>query len=283
MKAWASAAILICCIASPQSVSAHGELLIRIGEATKKIEAATNHLATLYLQRGELYREDQNWAEAEADYSRAAQQDPKLEAGDFCRAKLLDDSGQLEASRDMFNKVIARSPKNGEAFIGRARVLVKLNEPQPATADFQEGLKLLTNPKSEYFLELAQILMTQNKTDEALHTLDSGIKKFGPIVPLQLYALELELARKNTDAALSRLDTIIERAERKENWLARRGDILLAAGRSAEARKSFNASLAAIKLLPMVLQKASPMQNLQSRVQMALDKTAAPSLSQNSK
>jgi predicted negative regulator of RcsB-dependent stress response len=100
---------------------------------------------------------------------------------------------------------------------------------------------------------------------------------------LQLYALELELGQKNNDAALARLDTIIERAARKESWLARRGDILLTSGRPAEAQKSFESSLAAIKLLPSVLQKAPPMQNLQSHIHAALGKIAAPSVTQNQK
>jgi tetratricopeptide (TPR) repeat protein len=279
---WLASAVAILCIALPQTVRAHGELLIRIAETTEKIAAATNNPGELHLQRAELYREDQNWIEAEADYARAAEFDPKLNV-DFCRAKMLDDSGQLEASRAMFDKVLARSPKDGEALVGRARVLVKLNQLKPAIADFRQGLQLLSSPKPEYFLELAKVLTAEKDIDEALHILNSGIKNFGSVVPLQLYALELELGQKNNDAALARLDTIIERAARKESWLARRGDILLTSGRPAEAQKSFESSLAAIKLLPSVLQKAPPMQNLQSHIHAALGKIAAPSVTQNQK
>jgi tetratricopeptide (TPR) repeat protein len=264
----------------PESVHAHGDLEIRIAEATGKIEAATNNPAQLYLDRGELHREHRSWTEAEADYARAAELDPELDGVDFYRAKMLDDSGQLESARAMFDKVLIRNPSNGEAFIGRARVLVKLNQRKPAVADFRLGLELLREPKAEYFLELAKVLVTEKNPGDALCSLDAGIKKLGD-VSLQVYALELELERQNHDAALARLGTIIERAERKENWLARRGDILLAAGRPAEAQKSFDSALAAIKLLPSVLQKAPPMQNLQSHIHTALGKTAAPSVTRN--
>ena len=269
--------------AAPQTVNAHGELLIRIGALTRQIQLATNNVAQLYLERAELNREHKDWEAAKSDYDRASQLDPKLAAIDFCRAKMLDESGQLEASRALLDKVVSRNPKDGEAFVSRARVLIKLNQSKPAVVDFRHGLELLRNPKPEYFLELAQVLTAEKKTNDALRSLDSGIKKLGPVVLLQSYALDLEVGQKNIDPALARLNTIIERAERKENWLARRGDILLAAGRPAEAQKSFVESLAAIKILPTILQKAPPMQNLQSHIQTALDKIAAPTFSLNAK
>ena len=273
IKCWVRSAIFFLTISLSQIVFAHGELLIRIDAMTKRI-AASNNLAPLYLERGELYREDQKWVEAEADYARAVQLDPKLTlAVNFNRAKMLEESGQLESSRAMFDKVLADSPKNGEAWIGRAQLEVKLNQPKMAEADFRSGLALLQEPKQEYFLQLARLLVSESKTNEALQTLDVAIKKYGPIVPLQLYAMELDLGQKKSESALARLDTIIERAARKETWLARRGDILLASSRPLEARKSFESSLAAIKLLPMILQKAPPMRNLESRIQAGLART----------
>jgi tetratricopeptide (TPR) repeat protein len=281
IKRLAIAALFSFVIAAPQSVSAHGEVLIQIAAISKKIEAATNNAAQLYLDRAELHREHKDWDAAKLDYDRASKLDAKLDAVDFCRARMLDDSGQLEAARAMFNNVIRRSPKDGEAFIGRARVLVKLREMKPAVADFRQGLELLSHPKPEYFLELAQALAGEGNRDDALRSLDEGIKKFGPIVLLQAYALEVELERKNHEAALTRIDSIIKDAPRKESWLAQRGDILLAAGRPAEAQNSFGSALSAIKLLPSVLQKASPMQNLQSHIDEAMGKIATPSVSQN--
>lgn len=279
LRRLASATVLVIAVAVPQSVRAHGELLIRIAAVTRQIEAATNNLAALYLERGELHREHRSWEAAGSDYARAAQLAPSLTAVDFCRAMMLADSGQLDAARAMFDKVLARCPTDGEAFIGRARVLVKLGQHKPAAADFRHGLELLSEPKPDYFLELAQALVEQGQADEALRSLDEGMKRFGSIVTLQSYALDLELRRKNNDAALARLDTILERSERKENWFARRGDILLAAGRLAEARKSLEAALAAVHTLPLRLQQGPAMLKLQSRVNAALaGMTNAPSV-----
>src|SRR5690606_28082581 len=87
---------------------------------------------------------------------------------------------------------------------------------------------------------------------------------------LQLPALELEEQRQNHDAALARLETIIQPAMRKERWLFRRGKILVAAGRPADARKAFQEALAAISVLPWRLQQGHPMVKLKAEIQQAL-------------
>jgi tetratricopeptide (TPR) repeat protein len=257
-------------VARPPAVQAHGELLIRIAELTRQLEAAPTNRAALYLARGELHRQHQSWEEAESDYASAAQLDPDLPAVDFCRARLLADSGQLETARALFEKGLARCPTDGEAFIGRARVLMRLGHRQPAVADYRRGLELLRQPAPEYFLELAQALADGGQASEALQCLDEGISRCGFFVALQSYALELELDQKKHDAALARLETLLERATRKESWLARRGDILLAAGRPTDARKSFEAALAAVKTVPLRLQQGPTMMNLLSQINAAL-------------
>jgi hypothetical protein len=87
---------------------------------------------------------------------------------------------------------------------------------------------------------------------------------------LQAYAMDLELGRKNSGAALARLQTIIEHADRKERWLARRGDIQLAAGNAIEARQSYEEALAAIRHLPAILQRNPPMLSLKTQINAAL-------------
>jgi len=264
------AAILIC-FANVENLFAHGELLIRIADVTKKIKESTNNNALLYLERGELHREDKDWIAASSDYDRAAQLNPKLDSVDFCRAKMLEDSGQLAAARDLLNKILSRSPKDGEAYIVRAHVFVKLGQHHLAVADFRRGLESMLEPQPEHFLQLAQSLIILDKRDEALSALDDGNRKLGTNVILQRYALDLELERKNFSAALARLDSIIEREPRKETWFAQRGDILIASGKPEEARKSFQASLKAVQALPLRIQQGPAMLNLQSRVNTALE------------
>jgi tetratricopeptide (TPR) repeat protein len=259
-------------IASPQTAGAHGELLIRIATLTRQIQAATNNPAQLYLQRAEVHREHKDWDAAASDYDCAARLDHNLFAVDYCRAVMLADAGKFEAALTMFGKAIERSPAEGLAFIGRARVLAELGQRQAAIADFRKGISLLSEPDPNFFLELAQTQIAGTLTNEALQSLDDGIQKFGPVLLLQAYALDLELRRGNNESALARLDTILEHAPRKESWLARRGDILLAAGQPSEARTAYEDALKATETLPPPLQRGPPIQKLRSRINAALAK-----------
>lgn len=276
----AIAAVLTFLFARPQVACAHGEIHLRILELTRQIEAATNDVARLYLERGELERGHGLWEEASADYNRAAQLDPSLSGVDRCRAQLLADQGQLEAARAMFDRALERDPSDGESFVGRARVLARLGQGQSAIADYWRALERLPEPRPEYVLELAQALAGEGQVAEALRALDEGINKLGPILPLQGYAVDLELGRKNHDAALARIETILARALRKESWFARRGDIQLEIGKAAEARKSYEAALAAVSRLPGRLQQSPGMVKLQAHVSAAVAKITNASPSQ---
>ena len=263
-------ALLLPALIWPRPARAHGEVHLRILELTRQIDSATNHTAQLYLERGELEREHGMGEAAAADYDRAAELDPDLPGVDLCRARLLADRGQLEAARALFDRALQRHPGDGECRVGRARVLMKLGQREAAMADYWGGLERLRDPQPEYVVELAQALIAEGQVEEALRALDEGIKKLGPILPLQGYALELELRRKNNDTALVRLETILAQAMRKESWFARRGDILLEAGRTAEAWKSYEAALASVDRLPNRLQQSPSMVKLRARVNAAL-------------
>ena len=126
-------------------------------------------------------------------------------------------------------------------------------------------------PEPELYLERAQVLGEDKRyVHEALRGLDEGIKRLGPLVTLELAAIEIELRRKNYDAALTRLDLIAAQSERKEMWLVRRGEILKAAGRNEEAHVAFNAALVAIESLPSARRQSRAITALELRARSAL-------------
>jgi len=259
----------VCLLAWPIAAPAHGNLDVRLATLTEEIARATNN-AALYLQRGELNREHLDWPAAAADYDRAALLDAKLSAVDLCRARMLADSSRLPEARAQFDRFLARCPDDSRGYVERARTLVRLKQHPAAVADFTRALLHVREPQPEIFLERAQALLADDRVDEALRGLDEGVKQLGPVITLQVVALELELKQKHFDAALARLDTIVAQAARKENWFARRGDIELLAGRPADARKSFAAALSAVTNLPARLQQSPLVLNLQTRVQASL-------------
>jgi len=229
---------------------AHEGLHEQILAVTAKLRRDPKN-ASLYLQRGELYRLHRDWRRAAADYDRATRLQPGLTIVDLARGKMLFESRRLQQAKFVLDRFLRQQPDRVEGFVMRARVLAKMGDRVQAAQDFTQALTLAPTPEPELYLERAQVLAEDDRhIEDALRGLDEGIHRLGPLVTLQLLAIDLESRRKKYDAALTRLDLIAAQSERKEMWLVRRAEILRNAGRIEEARATFKAALVAIESLP---------------------------------
>jgi tetratricopeptide (TPR) repeat protein len=282
-------ALTICLAMLSSFAQAHEGLHEQIVAITAKIKRDPKN-ASLYLQRGELYRLHRDWTRAAADYDRAARLEPELQVIDFVRGKLFFESGRLQRARLTLDRFLTQQPSHFEGLVTRARVLAGLGATTDAVKDFTQALAV--SPDPELYLERAQVaagaawVTARNvrgparnvrvagrhaeRLEDALNGLDEGIKRLGPLVTLQLAAIELELRRHNYDAALARLDLVTSQSERKETWLVRRGEILALAGRKDEARSSFQDALTAIDSLPPSRRQTRTITALQLRIRSAL-------------
>ena len=251
-------------------VRAHEGLHEQIVAISAKIKRDPKN-ASLYLQRGELHRLHRDWTRAAADYDRASRLQPTLSVVDLARGKMLFESRSFERAKFVLDRFLRQQPAHVEGLTTRGRVLAKLGSRLDAAHDFTQAIALAQPPEPELYLERAQVLAEDERyIQETLGGLDEGIKRLGPLVTLQLAAIDLELRRKNYDAALTRLDLITAQSERKEMWLVRRGEILKVAGRNEEARTAFNAALVAIESLPPERRKNRAMTALELRARSAL-------------
>jgi predicted Zn-dependent protease len=263
--------VAICVALLPSFAHAHEGLHEQIAAITAKIKRDPKN-ASLYLQRGELHRLHRDWVRAAADYDRAERLQPSLQIVDLARGKMFFDSGKLQRARLTLDRFLVRQPGHYEGLITRARVLAKLGARVDAAKDFTKALALSSAPEPELYLERADVLAAdKSQLDEALRGVDEGINKLGPLVTLQLAAIDLELRRKNYDGALVRLEQIAVQSQRKESWLVRRGDILKLAGRDEEARAAFNAALIAIESLPPAHRQSRAVSALELRARSALN------------
>lgn len=260
--------VAVCLTLLSSFAHAHEGLHEQIAAITAKIKRDPKN-ASLYLQRGELHRLHHDWTRAAADYDRAARLQPGLAIVDFARGRMLFESGRPQRAKLVLDRFLTQQPNHFDAVMTRARVLAKLGSTDDAVNDFTRAIA--QSPDPELYLERAELLAKDGKhMDEALIGLDEGIKQLGPIVTLQLPAIELELRRQNYDGALNRLDLIAAQSERKEAWLVRRGEILTLAGRDEEARAAFNAALVAIEALPPARRQSKAVTALQVRARSAL-------------
>jgi tetratricopeptide (TPR) repeat protein len=255
-------------------MSAHGLLHLQIETLTGQIEQNTNN-AQLYFRRAELHRQHQDALAAAADYDRVAKLDPGLAAVDLGRGRLLSDLGRLAEAKGRLDRYLEKVPDDSEGLLARARVLARLGEGQAAANDFARAIALSPDPQPDYYLERSQALMAQGDSAAALAGLEEGIAKLGSLLTLQQAALEIEIATQKLDAALRRLDVIVAQVPRKEQWLAKKADLLLQMGRRAEAAETYRAATAAIQALPPRLRENPSIVQLQNRIEAALKLLAA--------
>lgn len=253
-------------------LAVHEDLEIQIARTTKQIEREPGR-AILYFRRAELHRLHEDWPAAREDLARAAARDPELAAVDLALGRVCNLSGDPQAARTALDRFVARRPDHAEGRIERARARASLGDRSGAAEDYTAAIARMDEPWAQNYLERSEVLRTDGKIDEAIPGLEEGVRRIGPALPLQLALLDLELEAGRIDAALKRLEGIAASSERKDLWLVRRGEILRRAGRDDDARKSFQAAVAAIDALPPSRRKTKFTQDLELRARNGLEVT----------
>lgn len=248
---------------------AHDGLHEQLREATKQILLDPTN-GELYLKRGELFRLHREWTDALADYAKAQKLSPALVEVEFCRGRMWLEAEQYKSAQTALDRFLTLRPEHGEAWLCRARVRSKLQQPQPAAAAYQRAFALLSRLTPDHYIERMNAQLAAGQLDEALRGLEEGIARLGSLVTLQLPAIELEIKQRRWDAALTRLAKVAAQSPRQESYLWRRGEILQQAGRPEEAHAAFLAAQQALEQLPIRQRQTKAMQELARRLQLAL-------------
>lgn len=256
----------------PALSAAHGPTHHAIEDLSARI-SAEGVSAGDFLRRGELYRIERNWDAAERDYDRAAQLDPGLREVAVARAALYLDRGWPDRAKAAIDRLLLNHPDHSEALRIRAMASVALARPLEAAHDLDRRIELVPHPTPDHYIERARLLAGcgEKLLSRAVRGLDDGIARLGPIVSLEFCAIELEMKQGLFDSALRRLEGVAPQFDRKETLLERRGEILTAAGRMAEAREAFAAALAAIESGPLERRGGRAARELEARLRAALE------------
>lgn len=237
--------------------------------------AAEPRSGVLYLRRGELHRLCSETPAALADYARARQLDPGLVTVDLGAGRALLEANRTGEAKRRLEQYVRVRPSDPEGRLELARTFVRLHETDAADAQYERAIALAPQPQPDFYFERARFLRAAARLPAAIRALDDGIARLGPLASLEELAIELELARKNPDGALARLDRIFPPGARQEARLVRRGEILAAAGRSADARETFQQARRAIESLPQRLRQTRAVQKLEARVRSSLESLRA--------
>jgi tetratricopeptide (TPR) repeat protein len=252
------------------ALPAHEGLEVQIARLTEQIEREPDR-AILYFRRGELHRMHEDWAAARRDLERAAAGDPDLAAADLALGRLWNQTGEPRRALAALDRFLTRRPDHGEALLERARARAGIHDRAGALEDFGRAIARLDAPRPEHYIERSELLRGDKRLDEAIRGLEEGLAKVGRVLPLQLAVLDLEVEAGRTDAALARVDEIARSAERKDLWLARRGEILRRAGRDAQAAEAFRSALTSIDALPAARRRTKFTRDLEAKLRAELE------------
>jgi tetratricopeptide (TPR) repeat protein len=181
-----------------------------------------------------------------------------LEAGKFARAK------------EALDRQLVSHPESARAWLVRARAEQRMGQDTASLADYREALQRTASPEPDLVHEVAGALATQGHQKEAAEVLATGIEKLGKIPSLVLRALDLEIAMKDFDAALRRVEEAQKDAPRPEPWMARRAAVLAQAGRLEESRAAWKALAKHLDSLPDRERTSHAMSKLTKETRQAL-------------
>ncbi len=256
----------------PPELIAHGALHERIDILSESVRESPDD-ASLYWQRGELYRNHGEAALAEADFRRALVIDPALDVVYLGLAVLHLENGDPQAALQDLSYVALAEAGNGEGLKIRGRAHAALENYEQAVKDYDRALAVDPAPRPDDFLERARFasMVHPGGVRLARQGLDEAIDRLGPLVTLTMKAIDFDLKLGDVDRALLRIEIVMPQFDRKETLLVKRGNILALAGRIHEAQAAYTDALDAIDSISSSRRGSDSYRELQSRIRLQIN------------
>jgi tetratricopeptide (TPR) repeat protein len=208
---WSPARIvpaLALCLAIAPAVLAHGPVEDRVRELSRDIARDPSNI-DLILKRAGLYEDLGLYAEALADFERVVRLEPSRHVALLGRAVVLLDVNQPAQALEAIDEFLAREPDQAtEAWRVRAHCLMRLQRVDDAIDSIDRAIAMADPPVPDDYLSRARWIASlgESHLDDAVAGLDEGLARLGPSVSLQLAAIEIEQQRGGHDAVRLRTD-----------------------------------------------------------------------------
>jgi Flp pilus assembly protein TadD len=235
-----AAAVLL---AAPRGAPAHPEIDVLETAAAREVARRPGD-PEAHLRQAIVHRVAGQWEAALAVLGRAAGlgADPDLVAA--TRGQVLLDAGLPRRALHELDRVVRRRPDAFRVRFERGRAWGQLGRPERAARDFGRAIAGMRDPTPDHVFARRDALLAAGRREAALAAVEEGIARVGPVVSLELAAVDLEVALGRHARALARLDRLLARHPDHQAWVARRGDLLERAGRGEEARVAWARALA---------------------------------------
>lgn len=262
----------------PPLAMAHGGLKRDIAALDDTLVSRPMDVHAL-LHRADLLRLEGSFTQALEDLERVEGLQPGSPEAAWVRARIMVDQHREAAALGELDLWLAAHPGHVPALVLRAEAHHFVGDLEGAARDYQSAIESTIEnagaAEPEWFTALATVRQRQAMPEEALATLERGLNQLGPLLSLQIPALELELALTREDQALKRMGRILANIPRKEAWLVRRAELLERMGRPEDAQEDWAAVITACELLPLSQRNTRAVQTL---LQRARSRAPAPTL-----
>lgn len=251
-------------LAAPGSAAAH-EPDARVGELDAALSSAPAPSgvarAQLLARRAELTLEaGGDPLDAARDAEAATEADPADSAHEALRARAYLEAGEPAFATTLLAALVA-ADAGGAPWGLYGRAASEAGEPALAADALARSIDATPRPSARAYLALAAARAASGDDDGARAALESGEERLGPVVGVIEARVELELRRGRPGEALRCFDRHDPAVRRAPSAHARRGQLLHAAGRDAEAAEEGRLGLAALDALPDARRRAPALQD----------------------
>lgn len=227
----------------------------------------------LLLKRADIHRRYQHFDKAVDDLQKVKSLSPKHDQIGFLLGRTLADKGDFGQAEIELTRFLESSRNTVQAQATLAHVLHAQRKHLAAVKIYNQLIALQNPPLPEQYLNRADALVQAGDIylDEALTGIEEGIVQLGPLVVLQRVAIEINLRQGKPEAALRRVDEMLQNAQRKESWLLEKAKILFEMGLYKKAQEQLALAQTTIDSLPRRIRNSAAMIELSSSIESLLN------------
>lgn len=256
----------------PMAALSHGAIHERLATLDRQIER-TPRAASLYVQRGRVYRDAEHWEDALNDYTRARELNPRLDEALYWQGEAWLRVGELERARDVLQQYLERVPASPAGHRALAQVLVEQGEWAEAARHFDRSIASDGKPPAQTYLERARALAQIRPVplEEIRRGLEQGLAVHPYHVAIVSELIDVDRNALDFGSALQRFEQLPPMLQNLPEWLNHRAELEAERGDREAAAGYYRAALSRIAELPPTRQQLPAIASAQREAETGLE------------
>lgn len=270
---------LLSLILSSSPLHAHGsshDRLHQIQHAINNNPETEN--ARLYIKRGHIHRDAEQWVLAENNYRQALHINPSLHESLYGLAETYLRRKSCQKADATINAYLAHIPTSSLGHIVKAKIAACLSRIESAITHYNKAISLDKKASPTTYIERSKLIQQLKpfRYESLIKSLEDGIKKHGPLV--MYIELLVNISIKNNAPLQSKMwiNQLPKPLLNTPKWQVKQGDIARLTGDQDTSNRYYNEAIDTINALPAARKNAPAIIELKqvatkSMLQISLD------------